>query len=251
LPLSLIYLFVILHPYLYSLFLNKPNETLLMRYYPILSVILVILISSCSRPSYYQIANFEELTKSHQTIAVLPFEVYTYGKLPKDVTEEMLIKMEDLESTVLQAELHDGILESKFEDQGQFRVALQHYSETNLLLEKNGINVRESWTHSPEKLAETLGVDAVLLSRVEKEHYFSDGASAAIEIGEVLLSILSNDILVTGSAENKMLLGDYALVSHDGIILWQIGSDMILDWKYKTERCLSRMNSRSAKYFPY
>lgn len=221
-----------------------------MKNFQFIPIFLFLIISSCARP-YYQVDDFEQLTKSHETVAILPFEIYTFGKLPKDVDEEMLFAMESLESTNLQAEFYEGILESKSRDQELLSVNLQHYDETNSILKENEISVRESWSYSPEELAKILNVDAVLLARVEKEQSFSDGASAAIEIGQVILSILATDTYIDGGAQNKILIGDYALVGHDGVVLWQMGSDRSMNWKNNTDRCVSRMNSRSAKFFPY
>jgi len=222
-----------------------------MRIHYLLPVLFIFFTSSCSRPSFYQIANFEHHTKSHEVIAILPFEVYTFGKLPADIDEKDLIEMENVESAELQAQLYEGILESKHDNQDILSVKLQHHNETNLILESSGISVRDSWSYTPDELAELLDVDAVLIARVEKEQSFSDGISAAIEIGQVLLSILANDVYLDGRAANKTLIGDYALVSRDGVVLWQLGSDKLLDWKYNQDRCIKRMNSRSAKYFPY
>jgi len=181
-----------------------------MRIHYLVPVLFIFFTSSCSRPSFYQISDFDQVTKSHKNIAILPFEVNTYGQLPKDIDQEMLAAWEALESIQLQADLYDDILESAKEDKGHLRISIQDYSETNKILADNEISIRASWLISPEELARILNVDAVLLVRVEKEQNFSDGLSAGIEIGQVLLAIFTNEVNFDGAAQNKMVIGDYA-----------------------------------------
>jgi len=121
---------------------------------------LLILMSSCK--SYYTVSNFEDLTDTHTTVAILPFEVQTMGVVNPSITPEMIDRINESESRAFQISFHNQVLESTRRCRKPLRVSIQHYSKTLGSLEENGISVIDSWIESPENLANMLGVDAVV-----------------------------------------------------------------------------------------
>jgi len=212
-------------------------------------IVFTLATSSCKR--YYQISNFDRITKSHKTIAILPFEVYTYGHTPKDLSPEMIDEIDEFESTAFQANFFNKVLRTTGHRKCQLSIGVQHYSETNELLKEEGINIKDAWTMSPKKLANTLGVDAVVKARIEKDQYFSDGLSAGIDITQAIISIFADRNPLYINDANKEVVSEYSLIGNDGVVLWSIGYRNEADWKLQAEQLVSNINRRSARHFPY
>jgi len=216
----------------------------------LISFILVLFATGCK--PYFKATDFEQVTEDHTTVAILPFELFTVGHVPAKLTPEMIAEIEEVESTTFQSSFYNKVLSSTQRGRGQLRVGMQHYTETNSLLEQNGITVRESWSMSPKKLANVLGVDAVVKARIEKNQYFSDGLSAGIDIAETIFTILTDttDPFYV-SDNNKKVTSDYSLVDSDGITLWSIGYNNSSDWREQADQLVSQINHRSSRHFPY
>jgi len=209
----------------------------------------LILLSTTSCKQYYMISDFEGKTSRHQEIAILPFEIFTFGHVPRNVDLEMLEQIESFESTTFQSSFFNKVLRTRVRRDKQMRVNVQHYSETNSILEKNGISIRESWKKSPEELAQLLGVDAVIKARVEKDQFFSDGLGAGIDVGQAILSLFSPYAFIP--VNNKEVRTEYSIISDEGIVLWSIGYRNNSDWSVQAEEIVANINRRSVRHFPY
>jgi len=199
----------------------------------------ILLLSSCKHRKYYSIDNFDDVTKSHKTIAILP--------------PEMVEQIQEIESKAFQVSLHNQLLKSTRRGKDQLRISLQHYKTTMSKLEENNISIADSWNESPQVIAEILGVDAVVISRVEKEKYFSDLLSAGIDIGGSII-----DILAPGSgrpfvsSRNKSVKSDVSIIdSIEGKTLWSINYTCEANWNQQSDQVVDFINRRSAKFFPY
>lgn len=212
---------------------------------------LMFLMTSCKR--YYTVSGFEDITYNHKTVAVLPFEILTTGHVPRDLTDEMIDQIEENESKAFQVSFFNRLLRSTRRGKKPLRISLQHYSKTIETLASNEIDIRKSWSEDPEKLAKLLGVDAVVRGRIEKHQYFSDGLSAGIEVGSIILDILTRgDGVGVGGVNNKNVKTDYALVNaDDGTVLWSITYDHQADWTQQPDQMVDNINARSSRHFPY
>ncbi|MFK8005961.1 MAG: hypothetical protein AB8H03_06305 [Saprospiraceae bacterium] len=211
----------------------------------------LLLTTGCKQ--YYTVTDFEEKTQTHQTIAVLPFEMVYTGVPPKDITEEDIQRIEISESKAFQSSFFNAILASTRRGKSQLRVDLQHYSKTLNLLEQNGVGVKDSWSKDPAELAKVLGVDAVVKAQIEKRRYMSDMASYGIEAGTQIISAISrNRVLPYVNSRNKKVRTGFALVNQeDGNALWSISYDCDADWRSTSDEIIESINARSARRFPY
>ena len=211
----------------------------------------LLLTTGCKQ--YYTVADFEEKTQSHQTIAVLPFEMVYTGTPPKDLSEDEIQRIEIAESKAFQASFFNAILASTRRGKDELRVDLQHYSKTLNLLEQGGVDIKDSWQKDPAELAKLLGVDAVVKARIEKRRYMSDMASYGIEAGTQIIGALTkNRVLPYVSSRNKKVKTGFSLVNQtDGNALWSISYDCDADWRSTSEEIIENINARSAKKFPY
>ncbi len=216
-----------------------------------LPVFFLLLFTSCKR--YYTVADFEEKTIDHQTIAVLPFEMVYTGVPPKELTEEDIQQIEISESKAFQASFFNAILASTRQGRNQLRVDFQHFSKTLNLLKENGIDIRDSWEKDPGELATILGVDAVVKAQIEKRRYMSDLASYGIEAGTEIIGVITNNrLLPIINNRNKTVRTNYTLVNQeDGNVLWSIDYDFDADWRLTSEDLIESINAKSARRFPY
>lgn len=217
----------------------------------ILSTLLLLLFTSCKQ--YYTASNFEEKTQDHQTIAILPLEMEFIGAQPRNFTPEIIAAIEENESLLFQASFFNKILNSTRRGKKELRVDVQHYSTTRTLLENNNISIRDSWFEDPSKLAEILGVDAVVKGRIQKTRYFTDGESYGIEAGKVILDILTDSNIFSDiNVRDKDVETNYALIEKDnGAVLWSIDYRQQADWTTSSEQIVNTINHRSARRFPY
>lgn len=215
----------------------------------LMAIVFAMCTTSCKR--YYQISDFEQLTQDHKQIAILPFEIYTYGHVPQKVTPETIEEIEKIESTTFQSNFFTKVLSSTRRGGKPLHIKLQHYSKTNSIIEENGLTIKETWSMNPEELAKMLGVDAVVKARIEKDQFFSDGLSAGIDISRDIISIFTDRNPVVVSDINKEIVSDYSLVSDEGTVLWSIGYRNGADWKIQAEQLVASINRRSSRRFPY
>ncbi|MEM9820407.1 MAG: hypothetical protein AAF985_05025 [Bacteroidota bacterium] len=211
-----------------------------------------LLISLTSCKSYYSAKNFKEVAEAHQTIAVVPFEVYTTGQLPKEITEEQIKAVETYESKAFQISFYNKILNRNRLSGPSIPVNIQHYNKTLRILKDNNISITDSWEKSPELLANLLGVDAIVTGRIEKQRYFSDELSAGIDIGTSILNQLGVRQVPDVSRNNKNVIADFSVLdSTTGRVLWSINYQCQADWQQQADQIISRINHRSSKHFPY
>jgi hypothetical protein len=214
---------------------------------------------SCKKP--YLVSNFEERTASHKLVAILPVEMIFAGNKPKNMTPEMETEIMNAESQAFQQSLFNEILK-KSNIKGGYRIDFQPIDKTNSLLNQNNISIRDAWTRDPQQLAEILGVDAVVKTRIQKNRYMSDLASYGIEVGRDILNVLlnpSDELIInpagknnTANSNNNDIKATYFLVDGaSGAMLWNTSEQRQTDWNYPANVAIDGINSQCAKKFPY
>jgi hypothetical protein len=153
----------------------------------------VILLASCRKP-YFLATDFKERTINHQIIAVLPVQIVSTGKMPKDLTPEDLRKIDSLESRVFMTALYNEVLSSSTRKKSLY-IKVQSYTTTLSILEENNIDIKSSWARDPAELAAILGADAVVQSKVIKQRYISDLASYGISVGVRVAQTIAGGVL--------------------------------------------------------
>jgi len=54
----------------------------------------IFLFSSCSQNNFRVISEGEKNLPQISTVAILPFEVYIYGQIDKEMTDDMLLELQ-------------------------------------------------------------------------------------------------------------------------------------------------------------
>lgn len=208
--------------------------------------IAALVFASCNKSTNkFLSANFDEKTRNHKIIAVLPVEMVFMGKQPKDFTPDKIKTIEEAESKSFQESLYGKILSK------EPKVDIQAVEKTNKLLAAKGITIQNSWTMPADELAKVLGVDAVVKSRIEKERYMSDLASFGTSVANTLASW--GGIPLGANNKTNNIRGSCEVInSADGIALWRVTvKNPNADWNTPANDIIDRINSKFARNFPY
>jgi hypothetical protein len=213
-----------------------------------------ILAAACTTVSY-ESPQLPARAPSHQTIAVLPFEMVLTGRMPRGITPAQAARLEEAESIAFQHALYDQLLHrSSATRRHPIRVTIQPVETTNRILADAGIPVRSTWQMEAEELAELLGVDAVLRTSVVKARYLSDGASYGIDVGfHILEDATDHRVPVPwGLTRTHDVSADSRLLAaSDGLLLWKVAVDRSTDWSRPVDDVIVGITRKLAKKFPY
>jgi len=219
------------------------------------SLLVLILVTLLGCKSYFLASDFETRTANHKTIAVLPFEMIFTGVKPEKLTDEELLMIGEAESKAFMISFYNEILRSTRSGRRPISVDVQHFDKTLSILKTNNINIRSSWNEDPEKLAQLLGVDAVVKARIEKHRLMADLASYGIDLGVHIIGILSDHSiwfwLPSDLTKSKEVKSSFSLIGKDGVTLWSIAYDVDADWRESSNVIIDDINRKSAKHFPY
>ena len=191
---------------------------------PFLLAILSVSLAACgTNRAVYKSADFSQKSSVHQTIAVLPVHITETGHVPKNVSVEDVKAANEKWSLVFQESLHSYILKQTARNRKGQMVSFQGVQKTNAVLKEAGLTTADVYNKQPEELARILGVDAVLLTTLEKNKNFSDGVAYGLAAGRTVLNILGQ-----GSAGNALWLNasDINMNSY----LYDAGNSKLL-WK--------------------
>ncbi len=219
---------------------------------PIFFLFLALLLGSCSREAY-KTAGYEELAPAHQLIAVAPVQTITTGRIPPEVTEEMIEQIEDAESQAFQISLFNEIARRSGSRAGEIQINLQHYSETNKRLREAGFSPRESLGLSPTELAEILGVDAVVSATVRKTHYLTDFEAFGLEMASTFLFIFTDwpFWFLPDSKTADVDASCSILDGKTGVPIWSTHRRWELDWNRRHNEIIDNISRKMARRFPY
>ncbi len=177
-----------------------------------LSILFIFnVLSAQGMKEIYKNPNFENLSRNHQTIAILPFVVVLGGKALQEMGEDMgnvdqLPMQLENEGRLFQASIYSRFLKKS----KNYRISFQDTDRTNALLKKAGIAHADLELADMVEIASILGVDSVIAGNVYREKGMNQGGAAAMAI---LIGVGG----ATGSAKLnlKIFNGD------DGSKLWQ------------------------------
>ncbi len=209
----------------------------------------------------YRSPEFAVQTVDHKTVAVLPFEMVFTGKAPAHLAPHQIAHIEEMESLAFQTSLYYRLLNRSSADrQNPITIALQPVEETNRILAANRIGLRDSWYMEEEELAEILGVDAVVRTRVKKTRYMSDLASFGVDVGvhvlhDVFHEATDHEIplpIPYGLQKTHDIWADGSLMSgEDGSLLWKVAVHRVTDWTRPANDVIEGVTKKLARKFPY
>jgi hypothetical protein len=210
------------------------------------------IIASCARKNYTA-NNFDEMTLDHKLVAVMPAEMIFTGNRPKNRTDEDIAKMEEQESREFQYALYNSILRHANSRKYFTTINFQDVSTTLKRLEDNKITIRDSWTMDDKELAKSLGVDAVIKMRIQKQRYMSDGASYGIDAARRIISttgIGSRIPVPNNVSKTNDIYASCNLVSNNRT-LWNDHYKRATDWNNPSHVIIEGITDNFGRNFPY
>jgi len=126
-------------------------------------ILLAAVLSSCSASRDYVSNNFEKVKTAHQRVAILPFDVQfenPANRKPSERTQRFFSQQERTASLDSQKELF--AYAAKQVEKGRYELAFQDFTKTNQILAERGIRLEDIGQHDKGRLAQLLGVDAVI-----------------------------------------------------------------------------------------
>ncbi|MCB0635576.1 MAG: hypothetical protein KDC54_03110 [Lewinella sp.] len=211
-----------------------------------------LLLSGCSR-EIYKTAGYDAYAPSHHVIAVLPVKTITTGRIPEEWTDEVIKEIEENESQAFQIALFDEISERSGVRANEVGVTLQHYSETNALLGRAGIGIRESWDMPPTELADALGVDAVVRAVVRKDMFLTDMESFGLDMARTALAIFTEAPwwMIPGPKTSDVYVSSAIIDGGSGTVIWNTEKVKSTDWNKTHPQIVRDLARVMARRFPY
>jgi hypothetical protein len=214
--------------------------------------IAIVAFTSCSH-KYYTSSFFEQQTRNHRLIAVLPSEIIFTGKQPKDLSKEQIADMEEKESRAFQQSLYGNILQYANSRKYYMSVGVQDINTTMGILDDNDITVRESWKMDDKKLAQLLGVDAIVRMQITQKRYMSDYASYGITVAKDILrdAPFNNKLPIPSRLGRTEDIYAYCSVVSNNITLWNNNYKSAADWNNPSNVIIEHITDNFGRNFPY
>lgn len=218
--------------------------------YKILYFISLLGFFSCSSNKKFS-QNAKSKSKI-ETIAVLPFEVITTGRVPRNFAPEEVQTIEVAEGLTYQKALASHLAQPNIDTYEKRKI--QPIAQTLKLLEANNIGVRKSWKTHPQKLANILGVDAVVKSRIKRKLLKpkKENTAAKNVASQVInqMGILPVPIMPNANGNLQTIQADYVLVrKKDGDIIWRDSYKWKGDKNMPLEPLASQVNQKASLSF--
>lgn len=210
-------------------------------------VLVCLFLASCHH-HIFTATDIKAVTASHHTIAVLPFNISYSGALPKHVDDHKKLQMQLVEGKAFQQELFRQLNEEA--TKGKLRVSIQPAITTNKLITEKGLEGKIS-TMAPAELSKLLGVDAVVISNVEKEKFidmmqFYDSGKHSRGMAKSKDAMPGN---VGRTYEVKSTCGVFN--GADAKLLWKCDQEMDVDWQSPPRDVIQAVTRKLSKKFPY
>jgi hypothetical protein len=206
----------------------------------------------------YEATDFKQRTATHKMIAILPpaisYTSPTAGTLTIFKDKEQQIKNE---SNALHYHIYNRVLRES-NKKNPVNIAFQDIAKTNLLLQTAGIGQKELKEKSAEELAKILGVDAVMVNKVEKMLLVDDKLLALYGVGKDVVNVILGNIpsVPTPGTVGMVKLGEMKMSStindaKDGYMLWRGYKTFDITLDDLPEDVSTRYGNQCARSFPY
>lgn len=201
-----------------------------------LAIVAMVVVSGCA--TVYTASEFEDIQARHETVAILPFSVnVTLRKLPEGLTDADLRTQEQSEAYEFQRQIYSQFLRRYARD--QYTVRFQDIDETNVLLQRAGIDYLDLGAHTKRELAELLGVDSVISGSIARNQPMGTGGAIAATI--FLGFGATNEVNVTMTIHD----GD------SGTLLWSYDHEVTGGLGSSAESVAESLMRDVARRFPY
>ncbi|MFW2376569.1 MAG: hypothetical protein ACN4ES_08485 [Cellulophaga baltica] len=203
-----------------------------------LSIILVLFITqfSFSQKDIYESPKFNELSKNHKELAILPF--FTNLDLEETLSKEEKKALEQKEGYAVQDALE--IYFSQPKKKKKFTVEFQNTKNTNAILAQNNINYDNIDIYSIKDLCKILNVDGIISGNTHLNILLSDGIPTEFSFMDYIL----------GEADYGRI-GIKISDGESGKLLWRYEKKINKKSGKNTRDLIDLMMKQATKKFPY
>ncbi|TRZ43762.1 hypothetical protein [Robertkochia solimangrovi] len=197
-----------------------------------------IMTGFAQKKNIYESSSFDELSKDHKTVAILPFKSRLELDNSDHLSKEEIHEMEIIEAYEVQNALEHYFL--KRDNRRSYRVNFQNVKNTNAILAKAGITPENLDIHTVHELCKILNVDALITGDISLNTLISQGVTDSFSFVDFF----------TGKSD----YGRIAIKLSDGAtgkLLWKYEKEINKKSGKNTNAIIESMMRQSTRKFPY
>ncbi|WP_298427467.1 hypothetical protein [uncultured Kordia sp.] len=205
----------------------------------VLLLLFVGIQQSTAQKKIYVSDKFEELSKDHQTIAILPFQTKLNLKSDQgNYSEAQIKKFEQQEGIAVQEALESYFLNRKRKK--KLKIDFQDINTTNRSLKKAGITDENIDIYTPQELCKILKVDAIISGSLTSRLLLSKEVDTSFDLITFLKGKSDyGKIIIKLSDKNT------------GKLLWRYEKTINRKSGKNTSVIIAKMMRKASRKFPY
>ncbi len=194
---------------------------------------------SNAQKKIYVSDKFEELSKDHQIIAILPFQTILNLKSDQgNYSDEQLKKLAQHEGFAVQEALESYFLNRKRKK--KLKIDFQDINTTNRILKKEGITYDNIDIYAPQELCKLLKVDAIISGSLTSRMLLSKEVDTSFDLITFLKGKSDyGKIIIKLSDKNT------------GKLLWRYEKTINRKSGKNTSAIIAKMMRKASRKFPY
>jgi hypothetical protein len=213
-------------------------------------------MASCGvNRNVYKSADFSTKASRHKTVAILPFQITQTGHVSKKETVDDIKAANEKWAYAFQQSLLSYSLRHTSRNRKGQMISFQGIQQTNAILKESGLTIEAMYGKRPEELAQLLGVDAVIMTTLEKDKNFSDGVAYGVAAGRAVLNAVSKSgtlgAPLGGLNAADVNLNSYLYDAKDGKLLWKTFRQGGTDLPTNTDDLVEFYSNWIARKLPY
>ncbi len=204
--------------------------------YILLSLTMIWTMSVSGQRDLYESDKFDDLSKDHEVLAIIPF--FTTLDLKDNNSREESRRLEEIEGYAVQDALETYFGRGK--KKKKFSVEFQNTKNTNAILAQNNITYANIDTYTIKQLSKILEVDGIISGNLNLNILLSRGIPADFSILDYLL----------GDA-NYGRIGIKISDGTTGKLLWKYENEITKKSGKNTDDLIDKMMKKVTRKFPY
>ncbi|MCK0146867.1 hypothetical protein MWU78_14510 [Arenibacter sp. F26102] len=196
----------------------------------------LICLTISAQKNIYESEKFDELSRNHDNLAIIPF--LTNLELKDQISTEELKNLEEKEGYAVQDALETYF--SKRKKKKKFSVEFQNIKNTNAILKQKGISYDNIDVYSVKELAEILEVDGIISGTLDLNVLLSKGVPTEFSLLDY----------IKGSA-NYGRIGVKISDGTTGKLLWKYEKQINKKSGKNTTDLIDLMMKLASRKFPY
>ena len=203
-------------------------------------VLLVVGIQfSTAQKNIYESDAFEELSKDHKIIAVLPFQTTLNLKSDeKSYSDKQIKALEEEEGVAVQQALESYFLKRK--QKKKLKIQFQDINTTNRLLKKAGVTMDNIDIYAPQELCKILKVDALISGSLVSRLLLSKEVDTSFNLITFLKGKSDYGKIIIKLSDEKT-----------GKLLWRYEKTIDRKSGKNTQAIIDKMMRKATRKFPY